>query len=128
MKKSVFKQCIFILTSVLCLTVITSIVIATPNLMATLPDKGMNCGCANCHVNPGGGGNLNFFGTDFKKSGEKYSAQLAAIDSDGDGYTNAQEFSANPVTNPGDPQSHPKASAVKPQGKNHITWGKIKSQ
>lgn len=128
MKKSLFRQCVFILTSILCLTVITGIVLATGNLMATLPDKGANFGCSTCHVNPEGGGKLNLFGTDFKNAGDKYTAQLATMDSDGDGYTNAQEFSANPVTNPSDPQSYPKPSAVKPQSKSPITWGKIKSK
>ncbi len=128
LKKSLLKRLIFILTLVFCLVVITYIVMATPTLMASLPDKGANFGCSTCHVNPKGGGALNPFGTDFKNAGDKYTAQLAALDSDGDGFTNAQEFAANPPTNPGDPKSHPQQSAVTPKGKNYGTWGKIKSR
>jgi hypothetical protein len=132
MKKNMLKRCVFILTSVLSLTVITCLVVATPTMMASLPDKGANFGCGTCHVKPGGGGALNLFGADYKKigvpAGDKYTDALASLDSDGDGYTNAQEFNANPVTNPSDPQSHPAQSAVKPKDKNHTTWGKIKSQ
>jgi hypothetical protein len=127
MKKSFWKQLVFILTFVLSLSVFISIVFATNGLMATLPDKGANFGCGTCHVKANGGGALNVFGTDYKKFGT-YNNQLAQLDSDKDGFSNAQEFAANPVTNPSDPKSFPKQNAVSSQGKKYNTWGKIKTQ
>lgn len=82
--------------------------------------------CSNCHVSSGGGGSLNKFG---QVVGSKYlnggnvvwNAELAGLDSDGDGFTNGAELGdpkgewkigqANPnvneVTNPGNAQSIP---------------------
>jgi hypothetical protein len=127
MKKSFWKQLVFILTFVLSLSVFISIVFATNGLMAALPDKGANFGCGTCHVKATSGGALNVFGMDFRKFGT-YNNQLAQLDSDKDGYTNGQEFAGNPVTNPGDPKSFLKQNAVSSQGKKHNTWGKIKTR
>jgi hypothetical protein len=127
MKKSLMKRCVFIITILFCLSAIAGIVFATPGLMATLPDKGASFGCVTCHVSANGGKALNDFGTDFKKY-NTYNNQLAQLDSDKDGFTNAQEFAANPVTNPGDSKSFPKQSAVSSKGKKHNTWGRIKTQ
>jgi len=83
-----------------------------PFRLRRIPDKGGNFGCATCHVSPNGGGELNGFGLDFKKHGipnkDRYSKALGRLDSDGDGFTNDEEFAA--VTHPGDPNSSPKGS------------------
>jgi hypothetical protein len=132
MKKCMWKKCVFMFTLLLGLVVITSIAFAFSSLKASLPDKGANFSCNTCHVNPGGGEELNPFGIDYSKigvpAGNKFTDELAKLDSDKDGYTNVQELTANPVTNPGDPKSFPKPRAVKRQGKNPSLWGKIKSE
>lgn len=68
-----------------------------------------NFGCATCHIAPRGGGPLNPFGQDYKRigipAGEEYTKELGALDSDGDGFTNDQEFAAG--THPGYPDSKP---------------------
>ncbi len=54
--------------------------------------------CSNCHFNPGGGGSRNSFGEEVNglvsRGGreEFWDAILAALDSDGDGFTNGQEL------------------------------------
>ncbi len=88
-------------------------------------------GCANCHVNPGGGGRLTPFGDDVKNrlvdDNVKWSSELANLDSDSDGFTNGEELmdpdgtwrsgspdpgNPNNVGNPGDEKSIPIISAV----------------
>jgi hypothetical protein len=82
---------------------------ARPFRLGFLPDKGEKFGCAACHLKREGGGARNAFGQSWEKvvlkAGDKYTDKLGAMDSDGDGFTNDQEFSAG--TNPGDPKSKP---------------------
>lgn len=78
--------------------------------------------CANCHINPAGDGPRNVFGTAFNSAGKRWTANLAALDSDNDGASNGLELqdptgawkvgSAQPgnvalVTNPSDPNDFP---------------------
>jgi hypothetical protein len=98
--------------------------------MDLLPDKGRNFSCGTCHVNAAGGGARNPFGKDWEAiaipRGDKYVPDIANRDSDGDGFTNDQEFNAG--KHPGDPNSKPdKPKAVKPRGKSFTLWGKIRS-
>lgn len=88
--------------------------------------NGSKFSCANCHVNPGGGGSRNKFGQDVEKlvpaggTAEFWGFALANLDSDGDGKKNGQELGDpngtwrpgqvnpgifNSVTNAGDPSS-----------------------
>ncbi len=97
---------------------------------ALLPDKGKNFGCGTCHISSAGGGPRNAFGRDWEAiavpRGDKYVPELASKDSDGDGFTNDEEFNAN--KHPGDPNSKPdKPKAVRAKGKLPTSWGKIKS-
>jgi len=84
-------------------------VFARPYRLPKLPDGGKNFSCATCHINSWGGGDRNPFGKDYQNigvpAGDKYTPALGEMDSDGDGFTNDQEFAAN--TNPGDPASKP---------------------
>lgn len=89
--------------------------------------------CENCHVDPGGGGTLNQFGLAVNArvtpNGNQnfWNQSLAAIDSDGDGFSNGAELqdangswivgtnnpgNFNDVTNPGNPLSKPNTTSV----------------
>ncbi len=93
-------------------------------------------GCANCHINPSGGGARNDYGKQIAASHLEggnlvWSPELAALDADGDGATNGKELQdpdgswrigdaepgdAELVTNPGDASSVPVDSRVKSAG------------
>ncbi|MCZ6632141.1 MAG: hypothetical protein O7G87_01955, partial [bacterium] len=93
---------------------------ARPFRPGLLPNGNVNS-CANCHVNPGGGGRRNAFGQAVESrvspNGQEafWGPALAALDSDGDGVSNGQELgdpdgdgTTDPsiqVTLPGDPTS-----------------------
>jgi hypothetical protein len=92
--------------------------------------------CANCHVDPGGGGTRTTFGNAFSANGDVWTATLANKDSDGDGWSNGVELQdvngtwqsgqPNPgnsslVANPGSNGSVP------PVAVELVTWSAIKS-
>ena len=95
--------------------------------------NGSSVGCGGCHVNSGGGGTRNAFGSLVQSSflvnsNVNWVADLATVDSDGDGFSNGHELedpfgmwtlgTANPgnmlyVTNPGVASSVPTGDAAK---------------
>lgn len=101
--------------------------------------NGATFSCSNCHLNPGGGGARNAFGeavNSIVSGGNQsfWTAALAAMDSDGDGFTNGQELgdpdgdgvanSTQSIANPGNANSTPSANPPNitshPQSKTSI--------
>ncbi len=96
---------------------------ALSSFRSRVPNGNLNS-CDTCHDLAAGPPALNPFGTAFLGAGTSWTPALATVDSDGDGFTNGQELgdpagtwtpgSPNPtgnITNPGDPTSHPTATA-----------------
>lgn len=106
--------------------IMISVVLGRPHRMKKIPDKGKNFGCGTCHIKPKGGGKRNPFGKDYKKIGLKakdnYTDELGKLDSDGDGFTNDQEFDAG--TNPGDAKSKPAGDAAQMALEKALEMGK----
>ncbi len=95
--------------------------------------NGNSIGCANCHLNPNGGGTRNSFGSLVESSflvggNVNWVSDLASVDSDGDGFSNGHELedpfgmwstgNSNPgnsafVTNPGVATDVPTGDAAK---------------
>jgi glucose/arabinose dehydrogenase/plastocyanin len=123
------------LATVVTLLALTEAGLARPWRPGQLPNGGV-FSCANCHIDPGGGGPRNPFGqaveaelisrygNAFGEPGGFWGPTLALQDSDGDAFTNGEELSdpagiwtpgtpnpAGPVTNPGNPNSHPANAA-----------------
>lgn len=82
---------------------------AFPSFPNEIPNGFVNR-CANCHLDPAGGGDRNAFGLAFANL-FFWDPSLAAVDSDGDGFTNGEELQdATGQWFPGDP----------PPGEQHL--------
>lgn len=124
MKKNKY---IFIIVTI---SIATSFLISRDFRVSQIPNGGVNS-CANCHINPLGGGPRNNFGQNVEASflnsqgNVQWGPLLASLDSDGDGFSNGVELqnptghwsggpSGDPskVTNPGDPASKPNTTFI----------------
>lgn len=124
MKKYIYIIAIFFVS------ITTSLLVSQSFRVGQIPNGGINS-CANCHVSAFGGGPRNSFGSKVEESflnsqgNVVWNAQLANLDSDGDGFSNGVElqnptgiWSGGPVgdpskvTNPGDPLSKPNPTSI----------------
>jgi hypothetical protein len=115
----------------LAVVVLTSTVVISQSFRVTqIPNGGINS-CQNCHISALGGGTRNSFGQAVEngflnfQGNVQWGPQLAALDSDGDGFSNGVELQdpngtwtggstgdPSKVTNPGDPSSRPNPTLV----------------
>ncbi|MDQ7817834.1 MAG: FlgD immunoglobulin-like domain containing protein [Melioribacteraceae bacterium] len=108
----------------------STVVISQSFRVSQIPNGGINS-CQNCHVSALGGGTRNSFGQAVEngflnfQGNVQWGPQLAALDSDGDGFSNGLELQdpngtwtggsigdPSKVTNPGDPNSRPNTTSV----------------
>ncbi len=113
--------------------IVSSTILLSRSFRVQKIPNGNKSACANCHVDPNGGGTRNDFGVAVEAlvtpggTQDFWSEQLASLDSDGDGFSNGVELQdpngtwrpgqPNPgdnslVTNPGDPNSKPNPTSV----------------
>lgn len=80
-------------TATLCLLSLAGRTAAHASYVALNPNGNQVPGVAAIgHVNPGGGGETNAYGSDWSKYGGSWNRQLCLADSDGDGQTNGFEL------------------------------------
>jgi len=90
------------------LFVVANLATAFPSFIQQIPNGEINS-CANCHINPQGGGPRDEFGIDFDNNGWVWDATLAFMGSDADGFTNGEELQdpagtwSYPDPDPGEP-------------------------
>jgi hypothetical protein len=119
MCSKLYRLSIFIVLSILVITASTQI-LAYSGYEDRVPN-GSVFGCNTCHSSS------NSFRSAFSNAGNHWTASLAQLDSDGDGYTNGVELqdptgawqqgnpdpgSSSLVTNPGSASSHPQGTAT----------------
>ena len=126
------RKMALVLTALALVPAIASEVGARSRYVAQIPN-GSVFGCANCHAD-GGSGPRNNFGLAFRDAGA-WGAALAALDSDGDGWTNGSELRDPSGTwqvgqpDPGSPTQvgNPGSTGSTPVAVEALTWGAIKS-
>lgn len=79
------------LTSLIVVFSTNFIAFSMQNYPLLIPNGTINS-CSNCHFNPAGGGSRTAFGNAFRSNSFKWNATLAALDSDGDLFTNGEEL------------------------------------
>lgn len=101
MLKWVAKYLLNLCTCGMIILTVATIALGRPHRIGVLPDKGENFGCLTCHITPGG--ELNAFGKDYGaiaiEAGDQFVEAIKKLDSDGDGFSNEEEFATG--KNPG---------------------------
>jgi len=133
------KNIITVSLAFVALIVFTFNLFSRPERVQQVPNGSKNQ-CMTCHTSSSGGARNSFgqtVGQQFLSGGKVvWGAALAALDSDGDGFTNGEELldptgawtsgsqnpgNANDVGNPGDPTSRPNVSSVFGNEANQIS-------
>ncbi|MEE2789705.1 MAG: MYXO-CTERM sorting domain-containing protein [Myxococcota bacterium] len=116
---------IFLLGGVLCLVAFVGPANAFPGYVPLMPT---DLGCATCHVDPGGGGVRNAFGSQFASLSffQRTWENLCALDADMDGFSNGQELGdpdcewrlfqppRQSISSPNDPEDRPDGPPIAP--------------